>query len=236
MKTDLQTEERESFRDSFVSTFKLLGTIPMLLLAVVFIYTGLELTFWSGVYGTSLSNTQAFGGNGKEILAINIIFLGLGEIVGGGIFGILGKKIHTRIGRSPVVLLGMFVHLVAFVLIFINIPAKAPIHSTPDQSYIKANEYLALFCSFLLGFADSCWNTQVYSLLGTFYSGNSAPAFALFKFFQSGACCGGFFYTPHVTLEWQLLILAATCVFGALAFFRVNYMAQQAASRSEKAA
>jgi len=237
MKPDLKRDEEEQgFWRSFATTFKLLKTLPMLLLAVVFIFTGFALTFWSGVYGTCLSFTEAFGESSKALLAINIIFLGLGEIVGGGLFGILGKKIHSRIGRSPIILLGMFVNLAAYVLIFINIPSESPLHKTSAVAYITPNEYLALFCSFLLGFADSCWNTQIYSLLGTFYSGNSAPAFALFKFFQSGAACGGFFYSGHLTLEWQLMILAATCVFGALCFFRVNFIAQQVASRNEKAA
>lgn len=43
---------------------------------------------------------------------------------------------------------------------------------------------LAIFCSFLLGLGDSCFNTQLLSILGFLYSEDSAPAFAIFKFVQ----------------------------------------------------
>ena len=41
-----------------------------------------------------------------------------------------------------------------------------------------------MFCSFLLGLGDSCFNTQLLSILGFLYSEDSAPAFAIFKFVQ----------------------------------------------------
>lgn len=43
---------------------------------------------------------------------------------------------------------------------------------------------IALLCSFLLGLGDSCFNTQLYSILGRVYADDSAPAFAIFKFVQ----------------------------------------------------
>lgn len=43
---------------------------------------------------------------------------------------------------------------------------------------------LALFCSFLLGFGDSCFNTQLLSIVGFMFRNNSAPAFAVFRFIQ----------------------------------------------------
>lgn len=43
---------------------------------------------------------------------------------------------------------------------------------------------VAIFCSFLLGLGDSCFNTQLLSILGFLYSEDSAPAFAVFKFVQ----------------------------------------------------
>lgn len=41
---------------------------------------------------------------------------------GGGLFGILGKYTN-RFGKDPVVFLGMLVHLAAYYLIYLNLPA-----------------------------------------------------------------------------------------------------------------
>lgn len=43
---------------------------------------------------------------------------------------------------------------------------------------------IALLCSFLLGLGDSCFNTQLYSILGRVYADQSTAAFAIFKFVQ----------------------------------------------------
>lgn len=43
---------------------------------------------------------------------------------------------------------------------------------------------VALLCSFLLGLGDSCFNTQLLSIIGFMFRDNSAPAFAVFKFIQ----------------------------------------------------
>ena len=53
------------------------------------------------------------------------------------LFGILGKKTN-KYGRDPVVLLGYIVHMVAFYLIFINMPQHAPIEKTNGPTYIQS--------------------------------------------------------------------------------------------------
>lgn len=208
---------------SFVETFRLLKTVPMLLLAIAFTFTGLEISFATGVYGTCLSFTQAFGDQSKALLAINIIFVGIGEIVAGSIFGIFSQTIYKRVSRSAIVFLGMFVHLVAFLLIFLNLPLRSPFEITSEATYINSNKYVAIFCSFLLGFADSCWNTQIYSFLGAFYSDNSASAFALFNFFDAIGEGAALFYCAYLNLGWQLLILVSVGLLGAFAFAKVDY-------------
>ena len=43
------------------------------------------------------------------------------------------------------------------------------VHSSADVGFIEANKYLAIACSFLLGFGDACFNTQIFSILGSVY-------------------------------------------------------------------
>uniref|UniRef100_A0A3B5LVG0 Uncharacterized protein n=1 Tax=Xiphophorus couchianus TaxID=32473 RepID=A0A3B5LVG0_9TELE len=100
-------------------------TKEMLLLSASIGYTGLELTFYSGVYGTCIGAMTRFGSDAKSLIGISGICIGLGEIIGGGVFGMLNKK--NRFGRNPVVLLGLITHFVAFFLIFLNIASDAPL-------------------------------------------------------------------------------------------------------------
>lgn len=104
-------------------------------------------------------------------------------VLGGSIFGIFGKK-TTKYGRDPVIIGGFVIHAVCFFLIFLNLPNSAPFKDTTEEAFIKSNAVLAIFCSFMLGLGDACYNTQVYSILGDVYAENSAPAFAIFKFIQ----------------------------------------------------
>ncbi|XP_069510756.1 UNC93-like protein MFSD11 isoform X2 [Ambystoma mexicanum] len=125
--------------DAFKRSVKLFITKEMLLLSVSIAYTGLELTFYSGVYGTCIGATNRFGVDEKSLIGLSGIFIGIGEILGGGLFGLLMSK-SGRFGRNPIVFLGLVVHLLAFFLIFVNVPNDAPISSsngTENRAYME---------------------------------------------------------------------------------------------------
>uniref|UniRef100_A0A672FJ26 UNC93-like protein MFSD11 n=1 Tax=Salarias fasciatus TaxID=181472 RepID=A0A672FJ26_SALFA len=174
---------------------------------------GLELSFYSGVYGTCIGATAQFGAAAKGLIGISGIVVGIGEIVGGGLFGLMCK--NSRFRRTSVVFLGMVVHFVAFYLIFISIPSDRTPYLTPSVS-------IALLCSFLLGLGDSCFNTQLYSILGHVYAEQSTPAFAIFKFIQSVFAAVAFFYGGYLLLMWQLLLMVVLGFAGTLCFFVVE--------------
>ena len=54
-----------------------------------------------------------------------IAVVGLGEIIGGLLFGIFGKFLDKFVGRTPRVLLGFAVNCVAYIIAFINLPFDA---------------------------------------------------------------------------------------------------------------
>uniref|UniRef100_A0A8C8IP13 Major facilitator superfamily domain containing 11 n=1 Tax=Oncorhynchus tshawytscha TaxID=74940 RepID=A0A8C8IP13_ONCTS len=200
-------------------------TKEMLLLSISIAYTGLELTFYSGVYGTCIGAMTQFGEDAKSLIGLSGIFIGLGEILGGGVFGMLNKC--NRFGRNPVVLLGLITHFVAFYLIFLNIASDAPIapeEGTHLQAYITPSVELALLCSFLLGLGDSCFNTQLLSIVGFMFREDSAPAFAVFKFVQSITAALAFFYSNYLLLHWQLLIMVVVGFLGTLSFLVAEWV------------
>uniref|UniRef100_A0A8C7B3R8 UNC93-like protein MFSD11 n=1 Tax=Neovison vison TaxID=452646 RepID=A0A8C7B3R8_NEOVI len=213
-------------------SLKLCVTKEMLLLSITTAYTGLELTFFSGVYGTCIGAVNKFGTEEKSLIGLSGIFIGIGEILGGSLFGLLSK--NNRFGRNPVVLLGILVHFIAFYLIFLNMPGDAPIapiEGTDSSAYIKSSKEVAIFCSFLLGLGDSCFNTQLLSILGFLYSEDSAPAFAVFKFVQSICAAVAFFYSNYLLLHWQLLVMVIFGFFGTISFFSVEWAAAAIVAR-----
>ncbi|XP_044529404.1 UNC93-like protein MFSD11 isoform X2 [Gracilinanus agilis] len=221
--------------DAFKKSLKLCITKEILYLSVTTAYTGLELTFFSGIYGTCIGAVNQFGTEEKSLIGLSGIFIGIGEILGGSLFGLLSK--NSRFGRNPVVLLGILVHFVAFYLIFLNIPSDAPvapIDGTDSNAYINSSKEIALFCSFLLGLGDSCFNTQLISILGFLYSEDSAPAFAVFKFVQSICAAMAFFYSNYLLLHWQLLVMVIFGFFGTLSFFIVEWEAANFVARGSE--
>uniref|UniRef100_A0A3B5KBZ5 UNC93-like protein MFSD11 n=1 Tax=Takifugu rubripes TaxID=31033 RepID=A0A3B5KBZ5_TAKRU len=205
---------------------QLLKDKTIVLLSPSMAYSGLELSFYSGVYGTCVGATAQFGAAAKGLIGISGIVVGVGEIVGGGLFGLLCK--NNRFRRTSVVFLGMVVHFVAFYLIFLNTPDDAPVvFSTATQKDVS----IALLCSFLLGLGDSCFNTQLYSILGRVYAEDSMPAFAIFKFVQSVFAAVAFFYSGYLMLTWQLLLMVILGFGGTLCFFMVERIGASNRSR-----
>uniref|UniRef100_A0A8C7XE18 UNC93-like protein MFSD11 n=1 Tax=Oryzias sinensis TaxID=183150 RepID=A0A8C7XE18_9TELE len=212
-------------KSEFKTILQLLKTKTILLLSPCMAYSGLELAFYSGVYGTCIGATTHFGEAAKGLIGISGIVVGVGEIVGGGLFGLLCK--NSRFRRTSVVFLGMVVHFIASYLIFLNIPGDAPIvleTTTQLSPYLNPSVSIALLCSFLLGLGDSCFNTQLYSILGHVYAEESMPAFAIFKFIQSVSAAVAFFYSGYLMLMWQLLLMVILGFTGTLCFFVVERM------------
>lgn len=209
----------------FKTILQLVKTKTILLLSPCMAYSGLELSFYSGVYGTCIGATTHFGEAAKGLIGISGIVVGIGEIVGGGLFGLLFK--NNRFRRTSVVFLGMVVHFVAVYLIFLNIPDDAPVvfnTTTQNKPYLTPSVSIALLCSLLLGLGDSCFNTQLYSILGCVYAEQSTPAFAIFKFIQSVFAAVAFFYSGYLLLKWQLLLMVILGFTGTLCFFVVERM------------
>lgn len=143
------------------------------------------MSFFSGVYSSSIGFTLSIGESAKQLVGLSGICIGIGEVSGGVLFGLLGAKTNQRFGRDMIVGMGFVLHAIAFLLIFLNLPNAAPFGDTHDTAFLQPPlASVALLCSLLLGFGDACFNTQIYSMLGGVFAKKSAAAFALFKFTQ----------------------------------------------------
>ncbi|XP_076639368.1 UNC93-like protein MFSD11 [Colletes latitarsis] len=212
---------------ALTDAFDLFLTSKMLLLSLTFVYTGLVLTFYSGVYSSSIGFTKAIGTSRKSLVGLSGIFIGIGEVFGGALFGIFASKVSHFCGAWSVVIVGFCTHLFAFITICLNLPNDSPFQDTNNVGFITPSPVLAMAGSLALGFGDACFNTQVYTLLGSLFVQRSASAFALFKFCQSVAAAVSFAYSSNVNLHIQLLILTVTISVGTAAFCYVEYVTRK---------
>lgn len=107
---------------------------PLLILPIP---TGLELSFYSSVFSTAISNTQAFGSDAIKLIGVYGCFVGSGSILGGLLFGLAGKR-FVQNNRSRVFLLGFAIHVIAFFLIYLNHPNASTQNVTPAEAYIHS--------------------------------------------------------------------------------------------------
>lgn len=205
------------------------------------------------MYSPSIGFTLALDESSKQLVGLSGICIGVGEVFGGILFGLLGSKTN-KFGRDAIAIAGFVVHIVSFILIFLNLPDAAPFGDTKEIAFLNPPiASLALFCSFLLGFGDACFNTQIYSMLGGVFAKNSAAAFALFKFtqvmingmllksmtvnklivlFQSVAAAASFIYSSYIGLGVQMGILIVTGVVGTACFCVVEWSCRREQARN----
>ncbi|KAI6234821.1 hypothetical protein M3Y99_00754900 [Aphelenchoides fujianensis] len=200
----------------FQSTARLCVQPRMLLIVVVFFYTGLELSFIESIYPTSIGFTLALGTNTHQLLAANMIVGGVGMVAGSFLF-----SRTAFLKREVIVAIGCAAQLGVYAGVFVNLPGNASLFRTAESSgFIKEPQvWLMLACGFLLGFADACWTTQTMAHLITWHKAESTQANSLFRFFQASAACLGFALGSKFRLEWHLLVLAAGALAGCAGFF-----------------
>ncbi|KAE9547278.1 hypothetical protein FO519_009511 [Halicephalobus sp. NKZ332] len=225
--TEGNSDPKMTFKKLVYSTFKLMVTKKMLFLALPFIYSGIEMSFASGIYATSISFTKKMATNTKTIMALNGIAQGLGRGTGGLLFGIIGK-VTKKLKSTVIVFIGLVIHFLVFVAIYLNFPSDAPLEETEREGVIKPPSIaITLICGYLLGSGDTCWNTQIFSLLVLKYKNKSSEAFAVFKFYQSLATAIAFLYATHLNMEAHMLILAVTGILGFIGFAIGNKLPTQ---------
>lgn len=213
-----------SVSEQLRSTIALLLTPNMLCLAVLFVYSGLEMTFYTGVYTSCLSATLPLKIFSDLVIPYNALSIGAGQIAGGVVTGPLMKILRMR--SQHIIYLAFVGHLTSFILAYLCLPYDSTVHSTDASTYLAPTLNLTLIISFLLGVSDAFWQTQIYVTIGQVFKEDPVNAFAIFKFFQSMAACVSFFYSSFLFLPSQLLILTIGCVASTFFFLKVRLAIQ----------
>ncbi|XP_054289169.1 UNC93-like protein MFSD11 [Macrosteles quadrilineatus] len=210
-------------------SWKILTSSRMIWLVITFCYTGLQQSFWNGIYSPSIGFTLAFGNSSKELVALSGIFMSIGAVLGGLCQILLSDRLAKYSwARRMVVLFGALAQGVTYLITFLNLPDTAVFGDTEDVSIIKPpSAALALLGSFLINFGDACISTQIYTFIGDHYRDNIAESVALYKFVKSVLVAASFYWCSHVGLHTQVAVTATVAVFGVLAFFVADRDASQ---------
>ncbi|WKY16554.1 hypothetical protein Q1695_001311 [Nippostrongylus brasiliensis] len=131
-----------TWSEEFKHTFSLMTTREMMFLSICFLYSGIETTFYTGVYTACLSAATALNGGSEKLIAFAVLSMGAGQISGGLSFGVFPHS--NRLNRSQIVILGMILHVTAFFLCFLNLPMEAPLHKTSAVGYIEPSVFVAI--------------------------------------------------------------------------------------------
>ncbi|CAG9837662.1 unnamed protein product [Diabrotica balteata] len=206
--------------ETFIKSVKLFCTKNMLLLSFTFVYAGLELGFFSGIYSSSIGFTKEIH-NRKQLVGMSGIFVGIGEVFGGSVISIFGKKV-SDLGRSVLIGVACFVHSLSFILIFINLPDNSPFGDTDESAIIQSSTVLAMFCSFLLGLGDCIYINVIFSLIGTVYSKEAPSAFAIFQFLLAVGLVINFVTAELLGLYYKLAMLFGLGVLNTVCFIIVD--------------
>ncbi|XP_036223710.2 UNC93-like protein MFSD11 isoform X2 [Bactrocera oleae] len=206
----------------------------MLLLVVLFVYTGLVQAFYNGVYGPAMSFTQSLNMQPDELSFTGYILKGCGGFLGSLFFAILGDM-TIRWGRDVFMYLAGVFHLITFIIIFLNIPNESSFGENQAVSIIDPpNFYLAITCSFLYGLGAAFYTVHIYSMLAGAFVAESTAGFGIYKFFQCLGCALAYLYSKYASLYIQMgvLILLLIAAVACFAIVERSVRAKQQADQS----
>ncbi|CAJ0933714.1 unnamed protein product, partial [Mesorhabditis belari] len=201
-----------------VKTVKLFTTRDQWLLAVPSAFTGIETSFFTSVYPTALSFTKSFSMNTNQLMGLNAIATGAGELFGAAFFA-WSSKWTDRIGRWPLMWIGTGISLISYALIAYNLPANST-HTMTNEKPIASSPSITigLICGFMLGFVDCCVNTRIMSHIAIRYSEDPAPSYALFNFWLALFTASCLFYGSVASLYMQLGLLSVGSLASAITY------------------
>jgi len=207
---------------SIKNTFSLLITPDALLSTPLFLYAGFSMSFYSGIFPTSIGNTKLFN-DAASFLGLIGMLIGAGHVVAGSVF-VFGATWINKLNRIVLLSICLLVQLGAFIMVFVNIPNSANQGETYDKpKYMdEPNKAMALVSAFLMAMGDAGVNNVIYTSVPIVWGDKSLPAYGLFKVFQTTAGAISFGIAADITLWTYLGIMigSGACAFIGYIFLR----------------
>ncbi len=195
-----------------------IGTESDMVLTVPLIaFSGFGTSFWQGqfplIVGNGDVNVPLDPTLFTRTTASYLMFALCGGEVSGALLGRLSDYAHARgRGRTPAVLVAALAQAAAYTLVYLAFFEKL-VTPTPSLAYLSG---------FLLGFADSAWNHQVFAILADAFTARPDKAFAFNFIIKGASAAGAFGYSLALAPVYQLLVLSATFALGVAGFVVVD--------------
>merc|ERR1712227_92769 len=206
-------------KEAFIGALDLMKTKEIWLEVGIWGYNGIEIGFWSGVFPTCIGNTLKLY-NRNSVVGLAGIIVGVGEILG-ALFTMVTCR-GEKPPRGILTCLGMVLQGIGYYLCFLILPDDSPttIEGSEELKWIYPTSAWMMVIAFLLGFGDSMYQNQIVSLIGLIYpeEDKAAASFAIFQSVQGIFAGAAFFYASYISLQWQLLILAVTMLYGTATY------------------
>eukprot|EP00053_Salpingoeca_punica_P025628 m.17729 g.17729 ORF g.17729 m.17729 type:complete len:456 (-) comp7980_c0_seq1:159-1526(-) len=177
------TQPRQPILQEVIAILRAIFTYELLMLAGIMIFTGLELSFWSGEFPQLLP---------AKAIGIVLVFAGVGEVVGGTIISPLSDKM----GNSAALVFGSVTYGIGMYLSTLLMHGNEPEPHFLEASWVA---YVAAFC---FGIGDSVFNTQVFAIIPRLFAvRQDVHSFTVYQLHQNIGSTLGFFYAIGVPMH-----------------------------------
>ena len=83
---------------------------------------------------------------------------------------------------------GFCVACVCFLLMYLFLPDDSPNQKTDEISVFTPNQPIAVLCSFLLGFSDCLFQTEIFSFIGSNFKVSFCHPYRYFALSRKSSC------------------------------------------------
>ncbi|ETN87009.1 hypothetical protein NECAME_05729 [Necator americanus] len=192
----------------------------MILLSFTFLYMGFLVSFFLGIYPTTLSFTASLV-HDVYIVALYSFFVGLAELSGGVLIRPLIKKI-VNYKLQVVMIVHVLVVVAAMALFQLSTPERSTIEPNDESSlFLQPNRYLACAVGYLIGMGDFTLTMARVIICQMAVPKHRNEVFSLTRIYQCISSCIVLFLSSYMTVTYWTTVMLVGMVVGVTTFLIV---------------